>query len=50
MAHRPYVPWPHAALRKAAAPVAEINDEVRAIWDEMIVAVANVLGAQPEGA
>ncbi len=39
MTHRPFVMWPHAALRKTATPVAEINDEVRAIWDEMIVAM-----------
>ena len=44
MAHRPYVPWPHPALRKAATPVAEITDDVRAIWDEMIDAMDKMPG------
>ncbi|SFS21489.1 peptide deformylase [Yoonia litorea] len=44
MSHRPYVPWPHPALRKSAAPVAEITDEVRAIWDEMIDAMDTMPG------
>ena len=44
MAHRPYVPWPHPALRKPATPVAEITDEVRAIWDEMIDAMDTMPG------
>lgn len=39
MTHRPFVIWPHPALRRPATPVAEITDEVRAIWDEMIVAM-----------
>jgi peptide deformylase len=39
MTHRPFVMWPHPALRTAAAPVKDITDEVRAIWDEMIVAM-----------
>ncbi|NIY71705.1 peptide deformylase [Marivivens donghaensis] len=39
MAHRPYVMWPHKALRTPAEPVAEVNDEIRAIWDEMIEAM-----------
>ena len=39
MTHRPFVMWPHPALRKPASPVAEITDEVRAIWEEMIVAM-----------
>lgn len=30
------VPYPHAALRNVADPVAEITDEVRAIWTDMI--------------
>lgn len=37
--HRPYVMWPNKALRTVAAPVSEITDEVRAIWDEMIFAM-----------
>jgi peptide deformylase len=39
MTHRPFVIWPHPALRRPATPVAEITDDVRAIWDEMIVAM-----------
>lgn len=37
--HRPFVPWPHQILRQPAAPVAAITDEIRAIWQEMIVAM-----------
>ena len=37
--HRPFVPWPHPMLRKPAAPVDTITDEVRAIWDEMVFAM-----------
>ena len=33
---RSVVPWPDKRLRTSAAPVAEISEEVRAIWDEMI--------------
>ncbi len=44
MMHRPYVMWPHAALRTPAKPVAEITDEIRAIWDEMIVAMDTMPG------
>jgi peptide deformylase len=39
MSPRPFVPWPDKALRTAAQPVAEITDEIRALWDEMIVAM-----------
>lgn len=39
MTHRPFVMWPHRALRTPADAVQEITDEVRAIWDEMIVAM-----------
>ena len=44
MAHRPYVMWPDKRLRTAAAPVETINDEVRAIWDEMIEAMETMPG------
>ncbi|WP_322894681.1 MULTISPECIES: peptide deformylase [unclassified Yoonia] len=44
MTHRPFVPWPHPVLRKAASPVAEITDEIRVIWDEMILAMDNMPG------
>jgi peptide deformylase len=44
MIHRPYVPWPHPVLRTAAAPVGAITDEIRALWDEMIVAMDTMPG------
>lgn len=36
MPARPCLPWPDKRLRTAADPVAEITDEVRAIWADMI--------------
>ena len=36
MTHRPFVMYPHKTLRTPAAPVTEITDDIRAIWDEMI--------------
>ena len=39
MSPRPFVPWPDKALRTPAQPVAKITDEIRALWDEMIVAM-----------
>jgi len=39
MAHRPFIMWPAKVLRTPANDVAEITDEVRAIWDEMIEAM-----------
>jgi peptide deformylase len=36
MAVRDCLPWPAKRLRTAAAPVDEITDEIRAIWDDMI--------------
>jgi peptide deformylase len=36
MSPRPFVPWPDARLRTAAAPVGAITDEVRGIWRDMI--------------
>jgi peptide deformylase len=36
---RPFVPYPHPILRQAAQPVAEITDEIRAIWADMIAAM-----------
>lgn len=44
MTHRPYVMWPHPALRTKAATVPEITDDVRAIWDEMILAMDTMPG------
>lgn len=44
MAHRPFVMWPHPILRQPAAPVVEITDEIRALWDEMIIAMDRMPG------
>lgn len=41
---RPFVMYPHKALRTPALSVDAITDEVRAIWDEMIVAMDNMPG------
>lgn len=41
---RPFVMWPHAALRTPAADVVEITDDTRAIWDEMIAAMEAMPG------
>ncbi|MBI1220602.1 MAG: peptide deformylase [Rhodobacteraceae bacterium] len=36
MTARPFVRWPDARLRTAAAPVDAVNDEIRAIWADMV--------------
>ncbi|TYP78852.1 peptide deformylase [Maritimibacter alkaliphilus] len=36
---RPFVMWPDKRLRTAAQPVEAVTDEVRAIWDEMTLAM-----------
>ncbi|MCA0872704.1 peptide deformylase [Seohaeicola saemankumensis] len=36
MTVRKCLPWPDKRLRTAAEPVAEITDEIRAIWTDMI--------------
>ena len=36
--------WPDARLRRAAEPVAEITDGVRALWDEMIAVMEAMPG------
>ena len=36
MTVRDCLPWPDKRLRSKAAPVEEITDEIRAIWDDMI--------------
>ena len=36
MATRPFLRWPHACLSTPAAPVAEITDDIRAIWADMV--------------
>ena len=39
MTHRPFLRYPHKCLRTAAEPVAEVTDDTRVIWDEMIEAM-----------
>lgn len=36
MTTRVCIPWPDKRLRTAAAPVVEVTDEIRAIWQDMI--------------
>lgn len=36
MTARPFLPWPDKRLRSVAADVAEVTDEIRAVWDDMI--------------
>ncbi len=36
MTVRPCIPWPDKRLRTKAAPVAEITDDIRAIWKDMV--------------
>ena len=44
MSRRPYVMWPHPALRQPAAPVSEITPDIHALWDEMILAMDTMPG------
>lgn len=39
MNHRPYVMWPDKRLHTPAEEVSDITDDIRAIWDEMILAM-----------
>ena len=36
MTLRRCIPWPDARLRKTAAPVEQVTDETRALWNDMI--------------
>lgn len=36
--------WPHKALRTPAEPVTEINDDIQAIWAEMVTAMDEMPG------
>ncbi|MSU88153.1 peptide deformylase [Rhodobacteraceae bacterium 2CG4] len=36
---RPYLIWPDKRLSQVAAPVAAVDDAVRALWDEMLEAM-----------
>ena len=51
MTIRPFVAWPDKRLRTAAEPVAEITDEIRILWEDMIdtmVAMPGVGLAAPQ--
>ena len=39
MTHRPFVMWPHKALRTPAAEVEAITVDIRALWEEMLEAM-----------
>ena len=41
---RPFVMWPDTRLKTPAEPVAQIDDEIRAIWDDMIETMEVMLG------
>ncbi|KAA9007059.1 peptide deformylase [Histidinibacterium aquaticum] len=41
---RSFVQWPDRALRTSAKPVEEVDDEIRAIWDEMVEAMEAMPG------
>ena len=43
MSPRSILPWPDPRLRRAAAEVPEITEEIRALWDEMVA----VMDAMP---
>ncbi len=36
MTVQPCLPWPDKRLRMAAEPVADITDEVRQVWDDLV--------------
>lgn len=44
MSHRPFLMWPDKRLVTPAAEVAEVTDETRAIWNEMIEAMRAMPG------
>lgn len=37
--HRAFVPFPDPRLRGVAEPVGSVDDQVRAIWEEMLIAM-----------
>lgn len=41
---RAVVHWPHKVLRTLAAPVADITDDIRAIWDDMVAVMEAMPG------
>ncbi|MFU8777994.1 MAG: peptide deformylase, partial [Roseovarius sp.] len=44
MAPRPCLRWPDKRLRQPAAPVTEISEATRALWDEMIAVMEAMPG------
>ena len=44
MSIRRCIPWPDKRLRMVAAPVGEITDDIRAIWQDMIDTMESVPG------
>lgn len=44
MTQRRCLPWPHACLWTAAAPVGHITEEIRALWQDMIDTMEAMLG------
>ena len=44
MSHRPFLRWPDPRLTMRAAEVAEVTDETRAIWAEMVEAMRAMPG------
>lgn len=44
MPARPFLPWPDPRLRTPAAPVGEITDAVRVIWDDIIASMEAMPG------
>lgn len=44
MSHRPFLMWPDKRLTTTAAPVEEVTDDTRAIWEEMIEAMEAMPG------
>ncbi|MEE9429031.1 MAG: peptide deformylase [Paracoccaceae bacterium] len=41
---RRVIPWPDKRLRTAAEPVAQITDDIRALWDDMIAVMEAMPG------
>ncbi|MEM9735258.1 MAG: peptide deformylase [Pseudomonadota bacterium] len=39
MSHRPFVMWPDTRLARPAEPVVAVDDDIRAIWEEMLRAM-----------
>ena len=47
MPARPILRWPDKRLRTPAAPVTEVSEEIRAIWDDMIDTMETMPGVGP---